>query len=69
MKMKNFIIAFFSFAVLFSCKQNEENAQEQSAISADGNQITLTELQKKNAGIEVATLDNCLLYTSDAADE
>lgn len=58
MKMKNFIIMFLALAMLFSCKQTEENAQEQSAISADGNQITLTELQKKNAGIEVATLDN-----------
>lgn len=58
MKMKNFIIAFLALATLFSCKQTEEKAQEQSAISSDGNQITLTELQKKNAGIEVATLDN-----------
>ncbi|WP_227411562.1 efflux RND transporter periplasmic adaptor subunit [Cruoricaptor ignavus] len=58
MKMKNFIIAFLALATLFSCKQTEEKAQEQSAISADGNQITLTELQKKNAGIEVATLEN-----------
>lgn len=56
--MKKLIIPFLTIIILFSCNKKEETVQEKSAISAGGTQITLTEMQKKNAGIEVSTLNN-----------
>ncbi|OWR14347.1 efflux RND transporter periplasmic adaptor subunit [Chryseobacterium sp. VAUSW3] len=55
--MKKSIIAVLSGVLLFSCAKKEEAvAQETYAISGD--QITLTDLQKKTAGIETTTLNN-----------
>jgi len=46
-----------SGVLMFACSKNEEKvAQETFAVS--GEQITLTALQKKTAGIETATLNN-----------
>jgi cobalt-zinc-cadmium efflux system membrane fusion protein len=42
--------------LMFSCSKKEEKTEETFAVS--GNQITLTDLQSKNAGIEISTLDN-----------
>lgn len=56
--MKKLIISLFVFLMLFSCSKQEEKVEEKSAISADGTQITLTEMQKKNAGIEISTLSS-----------
>ena len=54
--MKKSIIAVLS-VLLFSCSKKEETVtQETYAISGD--QITLTDLQKKTAGIETTTLSN-----------
>ena len=55
--MKKSIIAVLSGVLLFSCSKKEETVtQETYAISGD--QITLTDLQKKTAGIETTTLSN-----------
>ncbi|WP_332028626.1 efflux RND transporter periplasmic adaptor subunit [Kaistella sp.] len=55
--MKKSIIAVLSGVLLFSCFKKEETVtQETYAISGD--QITLTDLQKKTAGIETTTLSN-----------
>ena len=55
--MKKSIIAVLSGVLLFSCSKKEETlTQETYAISGD--QITLTDLQKKTAGIETTTLSN-----------
>lgn len=55
--MKKSIIAVLSGVLLFSCSKKEETVtQETYAISGD--QITLTDLQKKTAGIETTTLNN-----------
>lgn len=55
--MKKSIIAVLSGVFLFSCSKKEETVtQETYAISGD--QITLTDLQKKTAGIETTTLSN-----------
>ena len=56
--MKKLIIPFLAFTMLFSCSKKEETVQEKSAISAGGTQIVLTPMQKKNAGIEISTLNN-----------
>ena len=55
--MKKSIIAVLSGVLLFSCSKKEETVtQETYAISGD--QITLTDLQKKTAEIETTTLSN-----------
>ena len=55
--MKKSIIAVLSGVLLFSCSKKEETVtQETYAISGD--QITLTDLQKKTAEIETTTLNN-----------
>lgn len=55
--MKKSLIVILSGVLLFSCAKKEEAvAQETYAISGD--QITLTDLQKKTAGIETTTLSN-----------
>ena len=55
--MKKSIIAVLSGVLLFSCSKKEETVtQETYAISGD--QITLTDLQKKTTGIETTTLSN-----------
>ena len=55
--MKKSIIAVLSGVLLFSCSKKEETVtQETYAISGD--QITLTDLQKKTAGIETTSLNN-----------
>ena len=55
--MKKSIIAVLSGVLLFSCSKKEETVtQETYAISGD--QITLTDLQKKTAGIETTILNN-----------
>ncbi|MCW4452149.1 efflux RND transporter periplasmic adaptor subunit [Kaistella sp. BT6-1-3] len=55
--MKKSLIVILSGVLLFSCSKKEETVtQETYAISGD--QITLTDLQKKTAGIETTTLSN-----------
>ncbi|UFK98084.1 efflux RND transporter periplasmic adaptor subunit [Kaistella faecalis] len=55
--MKKSIIAVLSGVLLFSCSKKEETVtQETYAISGD--QITLTDLQKKTAAIETTTLNS-----------
>ena len=54
--MKKIIILFIALS-LFSCSKNEETPAE-TAFEVSGNQISLTEQQKKNAGIETTILGN-----------
>ena len=54
--MKKIIILFITLS-LFSCSKNEETPAE-TAFEVSGNQISLTEQQKKNAGIETTILGN-----------
>jgi len=54
--MKKIIILFIILS-LFSCSKNEETPAE-TAFEVSGNQISLTEQQKKNAGIETTILGN-----------
>ena len=56
--MKKLIIICSAAALLFSCSKKEETVKEEHVISANGTQITLTDLQKKNAKIEVSPLNN-----------
>ncbi len=46
-----------SGVLLFSCSKKEETVTEET-YAVSGNQITLTDLQKKTAGIETSTLNN-----------
>ncbi|MFW2136764.1 efflux RND transporter periplasmic adaptor subunit [Chryseobacterium sp. TY4] len=55
--MKHLIIPFLTITLFLSCSKKEDTTEERSAISANGTQITLTALQKKNAGIEVSMLN------------
>ena len=56
-KMKKSIIIMLSGVLLFSCSKKEETTTEET-FAVSGNQITLTDLQKKNAAIETTTLNN-----------
>lgn len=54
--MKKLTHILFVALLLFSCSKKEENAEEIYQVTHD--QITLSELQKKNAGIETTILNN-----------
>lgn len=56
-KMKKSIIIILSAVFIFSCSKKEETKTEET-FAVTGNQITLTDLQKKNAGVETMTLNN-----------
>ena len=56
--MKKLIIIFSSITLLFSCSKKEETVKEEHVISANGMQIALTDMQKKNAKIESSPLNN-----------
>lgn len=53
--MKKSIIIIVSGVLLFSCSKKEENTTTEH-FATSGDQITLTDLQKKNAGVETAML-------------
>lgn len=55
--MKKSIIIILSAVFIFSCSKKEETKTEET-FAVTGNQITLTDLQKKNAGVETMTLNN-----------
>ncbi|MBU4537789.1 MAG: efflux RND transporter periplasmic adaptor subunit [Weeksellaceae bacterium] len=55
--MKRFITIICTAALLFSCSKKEETEAKQT-FAVSGDQITLTDLQQKNAGIETKTLGN-----------
>lgn len=55
--MKNIIILLLAVLVV-SCSKKEETAKQEFAVSADGSQVTLTEIQYKNAGIATSALNN-----------
>lgn len=56
-KMKKSIIIILSAVFIFSCSKKEETKTEET-FAVTGNQITLTDLQKKNSGVETMTLNN-----------
>ncbi|MDO4228907.1 MAG: efflux RND transporter periplasmic adaptor subunit [Capnocytophaga sp.] len=59
--MKNIVLILLGFLVL-SCSEDKKQA-ENFAVSADANQITLTDLQLKNAGIKAENLSDKELST------
>ena len=56
--MKNIISLLLIAAASLACTKKEETKKEEFDVSANGTQITLTALQKKNAGIEVGNIYN-----------
>lgn len=56
-KMKSLNILIISSLLVFSCSKKEETVTEET-FAVSGDQITLTDLQKKNAGIESSPLSN-----------
>ena len=70
--MKKSIIIILSVFLILACSKKEE-AKTEETFAISGNQITLTDLQKKTAGIETTTLNNqnignkILLYTKAVA--
>lgn len=55
--MKRFITVISIAALIFSCTKKEETEAKQN-FAVSGNQITLTDLQQQNAGIETKTIGN-----------
>ena len=55
--MKKSIIIILSVFLILACSKKEETKTEET-FAISGNQITLTDLQKKTAGIETTTLNN-----------
>lgn len=55
--MKNLITIILTGFLMFSCSKQTET-EEKEIYAVVGNQITLTDLQRKNAGIETTTLGN-----------
>ncbi|HMU08043.1 MAG TPA: efflux transporter periplasmic adaptor subunit, partial [Kaistella sp.] len=55
--MKKSIIIILSVFLILACSKKEE-AKTEETFAISGNQITLTDLQKKTAGIETTTLNN-----------
>lgn len=55
LKMKKLLLIILS-VLLFSCSKEENLVEETSAVT--GNQVTLTDLQIKNSGVETNTLNN-----------
>lgn len=55
--MKKYITIIVTAALIFSCSKKEETEAKQT-FAVSGDQIALTDLQQKNAGIETKTLGN-----------
>ena len=55
--MKEFIAIILIGLLMFSCSKHTETEQKE-VFAVSGNQITLTALQHKNAGVETTTLGN-----------
>ncbi|AZI67895.1 efflux RND transporter periplasmic adaptor subunit [Kaistella daneshvariae] len=55
--MKKLILIMLFGVGLFSCSQKEETAKKETYV-VSGNQITLSDLQKKTAGVETSSLNN-----------
>ncbi|MEC5394952.1 efflux RND transporter periplasmic adaptor subunit [Bergeyella sp. RCAD1439] len=56
--MNKTILILVSGFLLWSCTKEQEPANETFAVAENGTQITLTEVQKKNAGIQTTSINN-----------